>query len=420
MQYFSDLAAVDAHSRAVDAPNQGAICDVIAYGEFDMSGAVRNWFRASVGLEPLAEEFNEDRDKFVAWLEDPLLLQKAVESKDVLKRSCKCLHSPSCSNRQGVLASIGVFEWSLQTGSVCSQLTRRALATLIETWPISTVSNGQNATFVWGLAPDKEIKIFLEKAKADMRQKTAVCDDDSRDDHRTAEFDALIAWLSLPQDQHSKDSVAALRMRIEGGLAKAKIAELLTGKRSSDQCDRLLRNGRRVIWYASLVKAIDELDVPDTFLTAIRQLSEEEIKGPQNVLSFHICSLVHEGAIDEVFAERIIRLAVEVPELLYLLSLKAGCPLSLERPSLERQTASDHLPEPLGFSVNPALAQAWVLQETMPPDVKLVLLCLASIAETGKALRIATGLSFRRWEIACKVIREKGLLARLESVAGNT
>lgn len=369
------------------------------------------------GLVPFDEKRNQDRNKFISWLEDPLLLQNGTESMEALRLGRRLIKGRQRSNDQGVIASIGIFEWSFQTGSVCVQLTRHALATLVETLTDGTLATPQNTRFAWGGAPEQTFEAVLYKTSADMQKVDGVID--HKIQCTLEEFDSVLAGLPLQQDQNSKNEVAALRMKIEGKLGKMRIAEQLTGKRNALVFDNLVRAGRWKIRQAGLLKAVKELEVPDQFLLAIGFLSAEEIDGPLDVLTLQICNLVHDGEIDEDVAEGIVRLSVEDRVLLGLLGRRAGSPLSIKRPKLARKRASDYLPEPLGFTINTTLALNWALQEKMSPDVKLVMLCLSAIGETGNELRVATGLPFRRWQNACKRIGETNYLVRLESVAGN-
>ena len=359
---------------------------------------------------------NQDRDKFIVWLENPHLLQNAVEAKEAIRYSRRRIKDHSFQGRDGVIASMGVFRWSLQTGSVCQPLTQRALATLIESLTDNVTL--ANALFAWGFAPKQELEEILNKAKAEMQTVMEVINS-SEGQSALADFDDFVAKLPMRQDQRSKNAVAALRMAIEGGRSKIEIAELLTGRRSVYLLNKLVRSGRKEIWHAGLLKVAEVLEIPDEFLSSLGLLSIEEISGSLDNLAFQVCNLVYEEAIDEMVAERIIRLAVEANELLCLIGERAGCPLSIKRGNLSRQKASDYLPEPLGFSINSIAALEWVLQEKMPSDVKLVMLCLAAIGGTGQKLRVATGLPLMRWQIACKSIQERQYLDRLESVAGN-
>lgn len=349
-------------------------------------------------------------------LDDPTLLGLESEAKKASTMvqgllSNPIFHGVHWYNKNGLKAAAGVLQWTKNTGVLCHQLVHRGLATIHAALALHPPSD-DNKQYVWGYEGRSDAFKAMAEVIADFHKDFEPFYVKGTGD--LAKFDDFLRSLDVFPEEEPNRAIKALRLRMGTKRTQKDIAKEITGKASSSVFSQLERRSIWLIKEAYIRRAIRDSSPPEPLLKAIALLSMEEInEGPEQIAS-SVCFLTSSGAINERIGEQVIRLTVEGNELLRYMGEIAQCPKHLERSWPVRNRASDYLPENLGISVPNPEALQWILNQSFPPDVKLVLLAIAVQGRIDSRTREFSGLAFSRWDSSCKYIHKKSLLNKLQ------
>jgi hypothetical protein len=359
-----------------------------------------------------------EAEKLTRWLADPSLLCLEGEASAALASINRCRAGTFPYPRQtpygigvGVDAAKGIFRWAAKTGLVSHGLTHRALATLHAALDSKQLTP-DNSRYVWGGTKINEASLAMQDIYTAFKAAFEPFIGKGKCNHE--EFDAFLQTIELLPEDRDDDGIRAIRLRVTTKQTQIEIAKQIAGNGSTYVFQQLERSAYRKLLNGFMRRSIRQSDIPDDLLKALALLSKEEINGRVGNTSEAVCALVIAKEISEPVGERIIRIAVDAGGMLSYLGDIAGCPECVERTWPTRSLASDYLPEPIGFTFSATDALQWVLKQTLPADVKLVMMTIAALGCTGVAIREQSGLTFRRWVAACKYIHKHEILKALE------